>query len=93
VIEATVETVKDRSGDVLDVLQQGVEAIGSRVSDLFEPAPPPPPRSKSWLWLLILAVLVAAGVVFWLKRSGAKADQSLATEFATRPEDRTAVGA
>jgi hypothetical protein len=92
VIEATVETVKEHSSDVMDALQQGMEAIGSRVSDFFEPTPPPP-RSKGWLWLLLLAVLAAAGIAFWLRRSGSRADQSLANEFATRPEDRTAVGA
>jgi hypothetical protein len=63
-LESTLEVLKDRSGDAVEAVQHGVEALGTRLGVVE-----PPRRRRKAPWLLLVLVAAVAGVVVWQARS------------------------
>jgi hypothetical protein len=66
-IDATIEMLKDRSGDVADAVQDGVGAIASKLTDLVEPTRAESHRAR-WIWLPIALVLATVTVIVVRRR-------------------------
>jgi hypothetical protein len=66
-IEAAVETVKDRSSDLADV----VESLRSSAADLIAPDVVAERRRRSWLWILLLGIIVVVVLAILRQRSAA----------------------
>jgi hypothetical protein len=80
-LETTLEILKDRSGDAVEAVQQGVqhgvEAIGTRLGVIE-----PPRRRRGRQWLLVLVVAAVAGLVWWQVRTRRAADEADEDEVA-----------
>jgi len=63
-LESTLEVLKDRSGDAVEAVQHGVEALGTRLGVIE-----PPRRRRPTPWILLALVAVVAGVVWWQARA------------------------
>jgi hypothetical protein len=85
-LESTLEVLKDRSGDAVEAVQHGVEALGTRLGVIE----PPRRRSKA-PWLLLLLVAAVAGVVWWQARNRrATADAEFDQVTGSVPSSRSA---
>jgi hypothetical protein len=73
-LETTLDVIKDRSGDAMDVVARGVDVVSQGVSHGVEVLgtklgviePPPARRVRPWMIVGIVAVIV--GVVVWRLR-------------------------
>jgi hypothetical protein len=68
-LESTLEVLRDRSGDAVEAVQHGVEALGTRLGVIE-----PPRRRRTGPWFLLVLVVAVAGVVWWRARSRATED-------------------
>ena len=85
-LESTLEVLKDRSGDAVEAVQHGVEALGTRLGVIE-----PPRRRRRAPWLLVALVAVVAGVVWWQARSRrATADAEFDQVTGSMPSSRSA---
>jgi hypothetical protein len=85
-LESTLEVLKDRSGDAVEAVQHGVEALGTRLGVIE----PPRCRRKA-PWLLLVLVAAVAGVVWWQARSRrATADADFDQVTGSVPSSRSA---
>ena len=85
-LESTLEVLKDRSGDAVEAVQHGVEALGTRLGVIE-----PPRRRRRAPWLLVALVAVVAGVVWWQARSRrATADAEFEQVTGAMPSSRSA---
>ena len=85
-LESTLEVLKDRSGDAVEAVQHGVEALGTRLGVIE-----PPRRRRRAPWLLVALVAVVAGVVWWQARSRrATADAEFEQVTGSMPSSRSA---
>ena len=85
-LESTLEVLKDRSGDAVEAVQHGVEALGTRLGVIE-----PPRRRRRAPWLLVVIVAVVAGVVWWQARSRrATADAEFDQVTGSMPSSRSA---
>ena len=85
-LESTLEVLKDRSGDAVEAVQHGVEALGTRLGVIE-----PPRRRRKAPWLLVALVAVVAGVVWWQARSRrATADAEFEQVTGSMPSSRSA---
>ena len=66
-IEAAVETVKDRSSDLADV----VESLRSSAAELIAPEVVAERHRRSWLWILLLGIIVVVVLAILRQRSAA----------------------
>ena len=85
-LESTLEVLKDRSGDAVEAVHHGVEALGTRLGVIE------PPRSRRKApWLLLVLVAAVAGVVWWQARSRrATADAEFDQVTGSVPSSRSA---
>ena len=85
-LESTLEVLKDRSGDAVEAVQHGVEALGTRLGVIE-----PPRRRRKAPWLLLVLVAAVAGVVWWQARSRrATADAEFDQVTGSMPSSRSA---
>jgi hypothetical protein len=85
-LESTPEIIKDRSGDAVEAVQQGVEALGTRLGVIE-----PPRRHRRTPWILLAIVAVVAGVIWWKARSRrASADANFDQVTGSMPASRSA---
>jgi hypothetical protein len=85
-LESTLEVLKDRSGDAVEAVQHGVEALGTRLGVIE-----PPRRRRKAPWLLLVLVAVVAGLVWWQARSRrATADAEFEEVTGAMPSSRSA---
>jgi hypothetical protein len=85
-LESTLEVLKDRSGDAVEAVQHGVEALGTRLGVIE-----PPRRRRKAPWLLLVLVAVVAGLVWWQARSRrATADAEFEAVTGAMPSSRSA---
>jgi hypothetical protein len=85
-LESTLEVLKDRSGDAVEAVQHGVEALGTRLGVIE-----PPRRRRKAPWLLLVLVAAVAGVVLWQARSRrATADAEFDEVTGAMPSSRSA---
>ena len=85
-LESTLEVLKDRSGDAVEAVQHGVEALGTRLGVIE-----PPRRRRKAPWLLLVLVAVVAGLVWWQARSRrATADAEFDEVTGAMPSSRSA---
>ena len=85
-LESTLEVLKDRSGDAVEAVQHGVEALGTRLGVMERPR-----RRRRAPWLLVALVAVVAGVVWWQARSRrATADAEFEQVTGSMPTSRSA---
>jgi hypothetical protein len=85
-LESTLEVLKDRSGDAVEAVQHGVEALGMRLGVIE-----PPRRRRKAPWLLLVLVAVVAGLVWWQARSRrATADAEFEEVTGAMPSSRSA---
>lgn len=85
-LESTLEVLKDRSGDAVEAVQHGVEALGARLGVIE-----PPRRRRRAPWLLVALLAVVVGVVWWQARSRrATADAEFEQVTGSMPSSRSA---
>jgi ferric-dicitrate binding protein FerR (iron transport regulator) len=85
-LESTLEVLKDRSGDAVEAVQHGVEALGTRLGVIE-----PPRRRRKAPWLFLVLVAAVAGVVWWQARSRrATADAEFDEVTGEMPSSRSA---
>jgi hypothetical protein len=63
-LESTLEVLKDRSGDAVEAVQHGVEALGTRLGVIE-----PPRRRRPTPWIVLAIIAIVAGVVWWQARA------------------------
>jgi hypothetical protein len=83
-IEGTLEGLKERSGGALEVVQQGVETVGTKLG-LIEPKP----RRNRGVWLVVGAlgaVLVVSIVAFRRRSMSYPKSEAERHETAVRPK-------
>ena len=86
-LESTLEVLKDRSGDAVEAVQHGVEALGTRLGVIEQPRR----RRRRAPWLLVVLIAVVAGVVWWQARSRrATADAEFDQVTGSMPSSRSA---
>jgi hypothetical protein len=88
-IDATLETLKDYSGEAIEAVQHGVEVISTKLTDLVEPKRKAS-KSRWWMWMLLAFGLVAVAAIVAKRRAAHQEPAAVVTPEELVPRSKKA---